>query len=209
MDATHSKNAYAYEQIRRALRSGTYAPGQRLDPTTLAKEFHISSTPVRLALHRLVGESLIVDHARDGLHVPLLTEIAMRDLYDWMERLLLMACDMVMAQVARKTEPLGLASTDSDLVKSTWQLFDAIACAPAHMYLQQDVMQTNDRLAPIRRYAQGLIKDGFEELSGLGQLWQARDIPALKAALHDYHERRKRLVPCIVALLNKRSDYLR
>jgi len=31
----------------------------------------------------------------------------------------------------------------------------------------------------------------------------------LKAArLHDYHERRKQLVPCIVALLSDNSDYL-
>lgn len=209
MDSIHSKSAFAYGQVRRALRSGRYAPGQRIDPVRLAAEFKTSPTPVRFALYRLVGEALVVDHARGGLHIPLLTEIAMRDLYDWMERLLLMACDIGAAPAARKTEPLELASANDDLVKLTWQLFDAIARATAHGSLHHAVKQANDRLAPIRRAKQGLLEHGFEELSELNRHWQARDIPSLKSALRDYHERRKQIVPCIVALLSDGSDYLR
>ena len=80
MDAIHSKSVVVYGQVKRALRSGRYAPGQRIDPATLAAEFHTSPTPVRFALYRLVGEGLVADHARSGLHVPLLTELALRDL---------------------------------------------------------------------------------------------------------------------------------
>lgn len=209
MDAIHSKSVFVYGQVRCALRSGRYAPGQRIDPAGLATEFKTSPTPVRFALYRLVGEGLVVDHARDGLHIPLLTEVAMRDLYDWMERLLLMACDIGASPAARKTEPLELASADDDLVKLTWQLFDAIARATAHGSLHHAVKQANDRLAPIRRAAQGLLEHSFEELSELNRHWQAHDIPALKSALRDYHERRKQIVPCIVALLSEGSDYLR
>ena len=208
MDATHSKSAFVYRQVKRALRSGRYAPGQRIDPATLAAEFNTSPTPVRFALYRLVGESLLVDHARDGLHVPLLTEVALRDLYDWMEHLLLMACDIGVARVARKAEPLELASADDDLVKLTWQLFDAIARATAHWSLHHAVKQANDRLAPIRWAKQGLLEHAYEELSQLNRHWQTRDIPALKSALRDYHERRKQLVPSIVASLSDRIDYL-
>lgn len=208
MDAIHSKSALVYRQVRRALRSGRYAPGQRIDPARLAAEFNTSPTPVRFALYRLVGETLVVDHARGGLHVPLLTEVAMRDLYDWMECLLLMACDIEAASTARTTEPLELASADSDLVKATWQLFDTITHATSHRSLHHAVKQANDRLAPIRRAKQGLIEHGLEEFSELDRLWRARDMPALKSALRGYHERRKQLVPCIVALLNDRSDYL-
>jgi DNA-binding GntR family transcriptional regulator len=209
MDAIHSKSVFVYGQVRCALRSGRYAPGQRIDPAGLATEFKTSPTPVRFALYRLVGEGLVVDHARDGLHIPLLTEVAMRDLYDWMERLLLMACDIGASPAARKTEPLELASADDDLVKLTWQLFDAIAHATTHGSLHHAVKQANDRLAPIRRAAQGLLEHSFEELSELNRHWQAHDIPALKSALRDYHERRKQIVPCIVALLSEGSDYLR
>lgn len=207
MDALHSKSVFVYGRVRRALRSGCYAPGQRIDPAKLAAEFNTSPTPVRFALYRLVGEALIVDHARGGLHVPLLTEVAMRDLYDWMERLLLMACDISVTSAAKRAEPPELASSDDDLVKRTWQLFDAIASATAHSSLHQAVKQANDRLSPIRRAKQGLIEHACEELSQLNRYWLARDIPALKSALHDYHERRKRFVPRIVALLSDRSDY--
>lgn len=208
MDAIHSKSVFVYGQVKRALRSGRYVPGQRIDPATLAEEFHTSPTPVRFALYRLVGEALLVDHARGGLHVPLLTEVAMRDLYDWMERLLLMACDIGSAPMARKVEQLEPVSADDDLIKLTWQLFDVIARATGHGVLHHAVKQTNDRLAPIRRAKQGLLKNRFEELSELSRNWETRDIPALKSALRDYHERRKQLVPCIVALLSEGRDGL-
>lgn len=208
MDAIHSKSVFVYGQVKRALRSGRYAPGQRIDPARLAEEFSTSPTPVRFALYRLVGEALIVDHARDGLHVPLLNEVALRDLYGWMERLLLMACDIGVSEMARKMEPLEITSADDDPVKLTWQLFDAIARTTAHASLHHAVKQANDRLAPIRRAKQGLLEHSCEELSQLHRLWQTRDIPALKSALHDYHERRKQLVPCIVALLSDGSDHL-
>lgn len=207
MDAIHSKSIFVYGQVKRGLRSGRYAPGQRIDPAALAAEFNTSATPVRFALYRLVGETLIVDHARDGLHVPLLNEVALRDLYDWMEHLLLAACDIDVSRVAAKAQPLALASADDDRVKLTWQLFDTIARATAHSSLHHAVKQANDRLAPIRQVTQGLLKHGFEELSELIRLWQARDIPNLKFALRDYHEYRKQLVPRIVALLSERSGH--
>ena len=208
MDAIHSKSAFVYGEVRRALQSGRYAPGQRIDPSGLAAEFNTSPTPVRLALYRLVGEGLIADHARSGLHVPLLTEVALRDLYDWMERLLLMACDIGVAPTFQPSGNLVIASADDDLVKLTWQLFDAIARATGHWSLQHAVKRANDRLAPIRRAKKGLIEHAYEELSQLDRHWQTRDIPALKSALRDYHERRKQLVPCIVALLSDGNDYL-
>ena len=208
MNAIHSKSAAVYGKVRRALQSGCYAPGQRIDPARLAAEFHISPTPVRFALYRLVGEGLVADHARSGLHVPLLTEVAMRDLYDWMERLLLMACDIGPAQSAPDAGKLELASTDDDLVKLTWQLFDAIARAADHASLHHAVQQANDRLAPIRRSNLGLLLNIYGELSELNRFWQTRDMPALKSALRGYHERRKQIVPRIVALLSDRSDYL-
>lgn len=208
MDAIHSKSAFVYGQVRRALQSGRYAPGQRIDPATLAAEFDTSATPVRFALYRLVGEGLVADHARSGLHVPLLTEVAMRDLYDWMERLLLMACDIGVAPTFQHRDNVEIASADDDLVKLTWQLFDMIARATGHWSLHHAVKRANDRLAPIRRAKQGLIAHAYEELSQLNRHWQTRDIPALKSALHDYHERRKQLVPSIVASLSDRIGYL-
>lgn len=204
-----SKSAFVYGQVRRALQAGRYAPGQRIDPATLASEYKTSPTPVRFALYRLVGEGMVTDHARNGLHVPLLNEVALRNLYDWMERLLLMACDIGEAPTFQKTGKPERTNADGDLVKLTWQLFDAIARATAHEPLHHAVKRANDRLAPIRRAKQELFEQTGEELSQLNRHWQARDMPALKSALRDYHERRKQLVPSIVALLSDRCGYFR
>src|SRR3546814_17776445 len=43
MIALQSKSAFLYKQIRRALRSGRYVPGERLDPATIAEEIGSAS----------------------------------------------------------------------------------------------------------------------------------------------------------------------
>lgn len=208
MSATYSKSVFLHAQVRRALQSGRYVPGERIDPATLAAQFNISSTPVRFALYRLVGEGLLEDHGRSGLRVPLPTEVVLRDLYGWMERLLLIACDIGISPMARPERELDPASPGADVVKLTWQLFDAIAAATDQRFLHLALKQANDRLAPIRRAKQDLLDDPSEELSRLHRHWQARDMPALASALRAYHARRKQLVPCIVATLTERRDRL-
>ncbi|WP_417474299.1 GntR family transcriptional regulator [Luteimonas mephitis] len=204
MSAIQSKSAFLYRHVRRALRSGQYVPGQRIDPATLAEEFRTSATPVRFALYRLVGEGLIADHARSGLYVPLLTEVALRDLYDWMQRLLLMACDIGIESTT--TADPKIDSAGDDVAALTWQLFDSIARATDHRPLHQAVKQANDRLAPIRHA--GRVDNASEEISALIRHWQESDIGSLRAGLRAYHERRKQLVPQIVASLGDNSDFM-
>lgn len=201
MSTFQSKSAFLYMQVRRALRSGRFAPGQRIDPASLAEEFRTSATPVRFALYRLVGEGLIVDHARSGLHVPLFTEIALRDQYDWMRRLLLMACD-IDVEVPRAAADMSVPS-DEDAASITWQLFDNIARAAGNRPLHQAVEKANDLLAPIRRTGREAVDHAPEELSELIRHWQAGDAHSLATALNAYHERRIRLVPQIVASLDE------
>jgi len=148
MSATHTKSTFLYGQVRRALQSGRYVPGERIDPATLAAEFNTSPTPVRFALYRLVGEGLISDHARTGLYVPLLNEIALHDLYDWMCRLLVMACEIGPTPRVRKVRQLDFNSADNDIVKQTWQLFDAIAHATGHLRLNFQVQRRHIRVLP-------------------------------------------------------------
>lgn len=206
MDPARSKTALLYSTVRRALQSGRYVPGERIDPASLAHEFHMSPTPVRCALYRLAGEGVIVDHPRHGFQVPLPTELGLRDQYDWMEQLLVLAC----ASPVRKGSAHFnvLAAVDDDLPKRTWKLFDAIARSSGQWSLHQAVRRANDRLAPIRRAALELKIDVPEELDRLQQLFVAHDLQRLEQALRDYHSHRKQLVPQIVALLAERRDRL-
>lgn len=201
MTAIQSKSAVLYSEVRRAIRSGRYAPGERIDPATLAEEFHASPTPVRFALYRLVGEGLIADHGRAGMYVPLPTEVALRNLYDWMRRLLQMACDICAGKDRHGDPERQIAPAGDDTARLTWEFFDAIARTAGHRSLQLAVEQANDRLAPIRQSGPGLVDDAAQELEALIGHWRRGDLAALKSGLDAYHERRRELVPRIVAWL--------
>ena len=208
MNTSRSKSTFLHRQVRRALQTGRYLPGQRIDPAALASEFHTSPTPVRFALYRLVGEGLIVDRARNGLYVPLPTEVAMRDLYDWMERLLLMACDIAPAHPKPRRPEREAVAAEDDIVKLTWKMFDSIAAAARHRSLHQAVKRSNDRLAPVRRAKQSLLDDPFEEYMTVLRPWNKGDTVAVRQALRGYFAYRQKLVPRIVDLLNESTRRL-
>ena len=200
-----SKSAFLYDQVRAAVLDGRYAPGERIDPAAVAEQFRTSPTPVRFALYRLVGEGTLVDHARDGFHVPLTTEVGLRDLYDWMQRLLVMACSTTNART-RKVVATSDTPDDGDIVMQTRTLFEAIASAAGHSCLYYTVLHTNDRLTPIRRVKHRLFPNAAAELAALTELWRQRRLKALRLALIEYHERRKQLVLHIVAALRDASS---
>lgn len=205
MMARASKSVWLYAQVRRELRTGRFVPGERIDPNQLAQEFATSPTPVLYALHRLVGEGTIHHQIPEGgFQVPLATERMLRELYDWMQWLMVRACDLAVAPRARQdrdTPPL-IPRRDGDVVRQTRVLFEAIARDTGHHRLYFAVRCTNDRLEPIRRAAQPLLPNASEELAALTRLWLKHDLNRLKAGLIDYHERRKHLVPHIVAVLD-------
>jgi len=205
MIASQSKGTRLYGQIRRALLCGRFAPGQRLEPATLALEFDTSLTPVRFALYRLSGEGLVSDQAREGFYMPLPTEAALRDLYEWME-------DRLLASLGRGALPNGrshrMPEAQESVAKATWQLFDAIARRTPHRELHHAAQRANDRLAPIRIAKRALLPDAHAELVDLINAWERAEIPRLQCALQAYHARRRKLVPAIVEALNEARDAL-
>lgn len=208
MSAFHTKSVQLQSQVRLALRSGRYRPGDRIDPATLASEFNTSLMPARLALERLVGEGLLEHHARGGVYLPLPTEVELRHAYDCMQQLLLMACDLATARIPSGVREPDAAPAYEDPVEITWQLFDAIGQATANAFVHHGIRRMNGWLAPIRRAKRELVEDAFDEIIELERHWQQRDVSSLKAALRHYHERRRHLVPWIVAALKQREDRL-
>jgi len=76
----HGTNASAvYDILRQRIGTSFYAPGSRLTEVEIAKEFGVSRTPVRQALHRLGAEGLV--EVKNGVGVRV-TEIADRELED-------------------------------------------------------------------------------------------------------------------------------
>lgn len=63
----------AADSLRRAILSGTIAPGSRLTEARLAEQFMLSRGTVRAALQRLVAEGLVIQRPYSGWDVPTLT----------------------------------------------------------------------------------------------------------------------------------------
>lgn len=209
MQPRRSKTERLSDEIRLALQNGRYAPGEHIDPAALARRFGISLTPVRSALQGLAGEGVIEFRTRDGFYVPLFTDRQLREWYDCMERRLHWACDILSASADPAPAQLDLSDLDegNELATRTRHLFERIAFETDHHLLQQLVRQANAQLGPIRRAERGFIDDAFDELAELYLHWETRDTAALKTALSAYHDRRRRLVPRLVALIGRPSPY--
>lgn len=205
MIASPSKSTRLYGQMRRALQCGRFVPGQRLEPAALADEFDASLTPVRAALHRLHGEGLVIDKGRDGFYMPMPTEATLRGHYEFMELLLLAACDKGASPNGRRH---AAPAPGEPVAQATWQLFDTIGRRTPLKDLQHTMQLANDRLAPIRTAKQPLVRGGHAELAELVSAWERADLAALKSALRAYHAQRRQMVPAIVELLNDVRDAL-
>lgn len=70
-----------YEQLRDAILTGHFAPGQVLSENALATEFGRSRTPIREALHRLEIEAL-VERVPRGIRVRASSPEEILDIYD-------------------------------------------------------------------------------------------------------------------------------
>ncbi|SNB52748.1 transcriptional regulator, GntR family [Arboricoccus pini] len=67
-------NDRAYQEIRKGLTTGLFAPMQPLVIRTLATSYGISATPIREALQRLVAERLLVVLPNRSIVVPRMTK---------------------------------------------------------------------------------------------------------------------------------------
>lgn len=71
-----------YEQLGELIRSGQFAPGEKLTIRNLAKDFEMSTTPVREALYRLISEGVLLSEANRSALIPLLTREQICELRD-------------------------------------------------------------------------------------------------------------------------------
>lgn len=73
-------NDQAYQEIRKGLTSGLFAPMQPLVIRSLAESFGISATPIREALQRLVAERLLEVLPNRSIVVPVMTKDRFQEL---------------------------------------------------------------------------------------------------------------------------------
>lgn len=71
-----------YSGIRSSLVRGRFAPGEKLILRQLAREFEVSLTPVREALHRLITEGVLTQEHSRSVRVPMLSQERVLELRD-------------------------------------------------------------------------------------------------------------------------------
>lgn len=186
-----------YLALKGQLRAGLRPPGSPLEPSLIGDELGTSFTPVRDALHRLVGEGLVETPRHNGFAVPLPTEQALRDLYAWNGDLIGWLGGHGSRPGEDQTEEEAAEADDPELAAT---LFQAIANQSPNREHGRAVAQLNDRLAPYRTAEAKLLTDIAAEARALRAAYLDRN--GFSAALKRYHRRRIALVPQILSTLS-------
>lgn len=186
------------ERVYRALKSdylaGRFRPGQRLDLQSIADRLRASKTPVREAVHRLIGERLVEPDPEGGFRIIALAPSELIQMLAWNAHLLLGLTRMVRASVLRATlarfpaAPVG--STPLELARMTGTVFLACAESTANFEAAASVAQLNERLL-CARIADAA--DGAETVRELRTLTNVAvsDVPKnFRRRIEAYHERR-------------------
>lgn len=185
-----------YLELKRRLTEGELAPGAPIEPSLIGREIAASITPVRDALHRLVGERQVDAPGHDGFRVPLPTEAALRDLYNWNGLLLGLAVRRI--RPSRADSEATRIEHAKNTVAATAGLFIEIARASGSAEHVRAIQQLNDRLAPFRRVEPQLFDDLEIECDLLLQQHVGRNHAQLAKLIAAYHRRRSRAVPDII-----------
>jgi DNA-binding GntR family transcriptional regulator len=190
-----------YVALKAQIVDGRFEPGQHLEPGTLSQDLAASITPVRDALHRLVGEGLVETPRGDGFRMPLVTEMGLRHLYRWNLALLELATRSGMPGAAAHAQ----SRPTSDILELTESLFTAIAGASGNPEHHAAVARLNERLRRVRKVELGLVAGLHEEMLKLDAALAGGALNALRRLLLAYHRKRERLCAEIVeALLPRR-----
>jgi DNA-binding transcriptional MocR family regulator len=167
-----------YASLKREILSGAMRPGAKLEPIGIAQDLMSSVTPVRDALHRLIGERLVESHSGEGFHLPHITEPNLEDLYAWHGEIL----------------ALALRSGDRPVAA----VFAHIASGSRNGEHRLAVEAAGDRLQLARRVEIRLFDDLRSELDGVRDAAEGGDIAELRKLLARYHRRRQRAIAMIV-----------
>lgn len=196
-----------YAAVKRQLLSGEVRPRERLDAARIAERHAASITPVRAALHRLVGEGLVVATAGEGFHTPGVSEAGLRDLYTWNGHCLQMASRLTAAHASAAPADLRQAAADSakplDLVARTEHLFAALGRASRNEQCAAAIEALNDRLCVPRSLEARLFEDTLDEWSAVADAMMRTGSAALHRAIASYHRRRVRAAPNLVRLMHR------
>lgn len=180
-----------YRDLKRHIIIGIFPPGRVLVTSHIADHLGTSVTPVRDALHQLVGNGLIVAHGGGGFIVPAMDQERMGHLYKWHGE--------VMGIIIRHVEcpqdigdfPQGAGKPPSahDIAESAAMLFERLASLSTNPEHGAVIEVLGARLHLMRRHEHVLGRT-HGELTSLWHNVRSRNKAKARTALWHYHRRR-------------------
>jgi DNA-binding GntR family transcriptional regulator len=190
-----------YDTVKRRILTGSYRPGERIEVAALAEALDSSVTPVRDALHLLVGERLVDTRTGDGFHLRQIDVPGLVDLYEWNRQVLLQALRSSRAG----TDPPAQDSGGDDAGTMTGRLFACIGMCSGNIEHVRQLQSINDRLHAVRNAESVILRDWREELAALRHELEREDAPAVRRLIGAYHRRRGRIASELVRALSRRK----
>jgi DNA-binding GntR family transcriptional regulator len=188
-----------YAAIKARLREGAYRPGSRLEPAVLSQELNASVTPVRDALHRLTGERLVEAPKHEGFRAPMMTESLLRQLYAWHLDLLLLAVMKHRASAIVDETMINEGASDLPVHVRENELFLALARSSGNPEHVAALRALTERLEPVQRIEAVFLGETDRETERIIRALRTNDRKALRKGLVQYHRRRERIIPELLA----------
>jgi hypothetical protein len=188
-----------YASLKDQLLRGRWAPGAHLEPGMIAEDLNASITPVREALHRLVGERVVEAPRHDGFWVPMMTEAELRGLYAWHGGLVGWA-------LRWQRRPLTVDLADESQSGDLTALFIDIARGSDNAEIEHAVAASGERLAACRAVEAEVLAGISDEHAEIRRCLDHCTFPALRRKLAGYHRRRERAAPLILAARRRAAD---
>lgn len=182
-----------YALLKEDVWSGFVSEHVRLDFAELALRYEVSTTPVREAAMRLLGEGLLELHPKGGLRPVHARESDLRGLLELHAQLAALALRWKTGAAFAIGDPAGAGSHDR-----ARQFFIALARATGNDQFVRVVEQLEDRLERYRRLDDRLLPEVEAEGAALER---ALSSPALlRRLLRRYHRRRQAIVAHSIVL---------
>lgn len=197
-----------YHSLKAQILAGAFPMGVRIEVKAVAFDHGTSVTPVRDAIHRLIGERLVEMQSHGGFQLPIMTEPALRDLYNWNLNLALIAVQNrpptrsgIFARVVRET---ATSPRQNHIADATASLFELLATWSGNREQHDAVSRVNDRLHRARRVETHFIRDGQRELRRMARQIDSSHGDEVIGLLTTYHHRRMDHVAEIIRVMHER-----
>lgn len=187
-----------YAELKEDVASGFLSVYVRLDFAELASRYDVSTTPVREAAMRLLGEGLLDLHPKGGLRPAPVGEKDLVALIDLHERLTALALRWARGADVDMS-PEDAAGTPG----RAREVFSALAQATGNAEFVRMMARLDDRLDRYRRLEPQLLPDSADELAAIER---AAASPALLGRLLRRYHRRRRSIASRVILLALSND---